>query len=372
LAGPAEDPLAATRSMLALHSSDPVTVYLSSWARVRGFRVGDLMRILYENRSLLRVYGMRRTLWLVDRPTVPLVHHSSTRAIGDKEWRRLVRIIEEGGVADDGVAWLEDVLPRVMAVIRDHGEILTRDLTREVPELAAKISYHNRAGRHVGTFGMSTRTMSLLALQSRVIRTRPAGSWISSQYRWAEMESWLGGPIEQVSSDRASAHLVALWLRVFGPGTETDLRWWTGWPLRQVRAALESVSAVEVETSGGVGYLLPDDMDPVDTPPPWVAVLPSLDPTPMGWKHRDWYLGDHSAQLFDRSGNAGPTVWVDGRIVGGWAQRKDGEMVYELLEDVGRDAYVAIGQRLGELGEWMDGVIATPRFRSPLHQKLTT
>lgn len=371
MATPTGDALEAARSMLALHSSDPVTVFLSSWARVRGFRVGDLERILYEDRSLLRFYGMRRTLWVVDRTTLPLVHHSSTRAIGEKERRRLIRIIEERDVADDGVAWLEDVLPRVMAVIRERGEILTRDLTREVPALAAKITYHNKAGRHMGTFGMSTRAMSLLALQSRVIRTRPTGSWISSQYRWAEMESWLGGPIEQTSGDRASADLVALWLRVFGPGTETDLRWWTGWPLHQVRDALTRVSAVEVETSSGMGYLLPDDLDPVETPPPWVAVLPSLDPTPMGWKQRDWYLGDHAPELFDGSGNAGPTVWVDGRVVGGWAQRKDGEMVYELLEDIGREAEDAVEQRLAQLHDWMNGVIATPRFRSPLHQRLT-
>ena len=65
---------------------------------------------------------------------------------------------------------------------------------------------------------------------------------------------------------------------------------------------------------------------------------PSLDPTVMGWKEREWYLGDHAPALFDRAGNAGPTVWWDGRIVGGWVQRRDGEVVYRLLEDVGGDA----------------------------------
>lgn len=357
--------------MLALHSSDPVTVYLSSWARVPGFQVGDLERSLYVDRSLLRFYGMRRTLWLLDRQTLPLVHSSSTRVIGETQRRRVIRIIEEGGIANDGAAWLDDVVPRVMAVIREHGEILTRDLTRKVPQLAEKVTYYNKAGRPMGTFGMSTRTLSLLALQSRVIRTRPTGSWISSQYRWAEMESWLGGPIEAVAADRASAELVARWLRVFGPGTEADLKWWTGWSLRQVRAALAQVSAVEVEMSDGVGYLLPDDTDPVEPPPSWVAILPSLDPTPMGWKERDWYLGEHAAELFDRSGNAGATIWVDGRVVGGWAQRKDGEMTYELLEDVGRESEEAIEQRLSDLHHWMGGVIATPRFRSPLHERLT-
>ena len=71
---------------------------------------------------------------------------------------------------------------------------------------------------------------------------------------------------------------------------------------------------------------------------PWVALLPALDPTTMGWQARDWYLGSHKAQLFDRNGNAGPTIWLDGRIVGGWAIRDAGEVVTGLLEDVGREA----------------------------------
>ena len=56
----------------------------------------------------------------------------------------------------------------------------------------------------------------------------------------------------------------------------------------------------------------------------------------MGWKHRTWYLGPHRGPLFDRSGNAGPTVWVGGQAVGAWSQRAGGEVVYRLLEDVSR------------------------------------
>ena len=73
-------------------------------------------------------------------------------------------------------------------------------------------------------------------------------------------------------------------------------------------------------------------------PEPWVALLPGLDPTTMGWKRRDWYLPPgHVPLLFDRNGNAGPAVWVDGRIVGGWVQRRNGEIATRLLDDVGRE-----------------------------------
>ena len=113
-------------------------------------------------------------------------------------------------------------------------------------------------------------------------------------------------------------------------------------------------------------------MDPVPAPEPWVALLPALDPTPMGWAQRDWYLGPHRPILFDRNGNVGPTVWVDGRIVGGWAQRGSGEVVHRLLEDVGREAADRVAAAAAELSGWIGPVRVTPRFRTPLEQELTS
>ena len=81
------------------------------------------------------------------------------------------------------------------------------------------------------------------------------------------------------------------------------------------------------------------------------ALLPALDPTPMGWQARDWYLGPHGAALFDRTGNIGPTVWYQGRIVGGWARRADGEIVYRLLEKLGREATQAVAREAETLGD---------------------
>jgi len=370
LATPAPDPVEATQAMLALHSSDPVTVFLSTRGRVAGFEVADLERALYEDRSLFRFYGMRRTLWVVDRETVRLVHHSSTRSIGERERRRSIKLIEDFGVAEDGAKWLETVEPQVLGVIRERGELLARDLTAELPQLAEKITFYNKAGRVMGTTGMTSRTLNQLALESRVIRTRPAGTWISGQYRWAEMEGWLGGPILDMSVDEASDRLVIAWLRAYGPASETDLKWWTGWPLRQLRGALDRVGVIEVEMDTGTGVALPDDLEPVDPPRPWVALLPSLDPTTMGWKERGWYVGEHESLLFDRNGNAGPTVWSDGRVVGAWAQRKTGEIVYEMLSDLGSERAQLVEEAAAELETWLGGFRVTPRFRSPLDKRL--
>jgi hypothetical protein len=90
----------------------------------------------------------------------------------------------------------------------------------------------------------------------------------------------------------------------------------------------------------------------------------------MGWKERDWYLGEHASVLFDRNGNAGPTVWWDGRVVGGWAQRKDGEVVFRLLEDVGGEAEQAVAAEAERLAAWLGDVRVAPGFLPPFQRGL--
>jgi hypothetical protein len=123
----------------------------------------------------------------------------------------------------------------------------------------------------------------------------------------------------------------------------------------------------------GTGYVLADDLEPDAAPVgDSVALLPGLDPTTMGWYQRDWYLGDHRKLLFDTAGNAGPTVWVGGRIVGGWWQAPDGEVVTHLLEDVGAEARTRIDEERLRLSSWLDGRVIMLRFPSPLARTVIT
>ena len=228
----------------------------------------------------------------------------------------------------------------------------------------------NVGKRYEGDIGLSSRVLLVLALDGKVVRGRPRGTWVSSQYSWAPAASWLGSAMPELAPAEARAGLVQRWLARFGPGTEADLRWWTGWPVRDVRAALAAVAAVEVDLDGQPGFVLPGDLEPTPAPDPWVALLPSLDATTMGWQARDWYLGEHRSALFDTNGNAGPTIWADGRIVGGWATRPGGEVVTELLEDVGREASQAVDAEAARTTELLQGVQVVPRFPGPLHRRL--
>jgi hypothetical protein len=137
-----------------------------------------------------------------------------------------------------------------------------------------------------------------------------------------------------------------------------------------VSSALAAAGAVEVDLEGKVGLVLSDDLEPEPPPSPWASLLPGLDATTMGWKGRDWYVGEHGPALFDRNGNAGPTVWWDGRIVGGWAQRPEGEVVVRLLDDVGDEARHAMDGEVERLQRWLGGVRVMPRFPTPLQKEL--
>jgi hypothetical protein len=358
----------AARDVVCLHATDPSTVYLSAWARTNGLTIEAVDQALYEDRVLVRMLAMRRTMFVVPVDEAPILQAAASVAVARTERKRNEQLAAMLGV-DDAESWLRKAETAALKALERLGEATAQELATEVPALREKVRT-NVGKRYEGSIGMSSRVLLLLALEGKVVRGRPRGTWISSQYRWAPMTRWLGRPLPELPVAEAQAELVRRWLARFGPGTEVDIRWWTGWTARAVRTALASVEAVEVDVDGQGGFVLPGDLEPTPAPAPWVALLPSLDVTTMGWKSRHWYLGGHKDALFDLSGNAGPTIWVDGRIVGGWAMRPDGDVVTKLLEDVGREASESIDAEAARLTGWLKAVQVVPRFPTPLYREL--
>jgi hypothetical protein len=356
--------------MVGLHATDPATVFLAAAARLRRPTVAAVEEALYRDRTLVRTLCMRRTLFVVPVGLVPIVQAAVTDALAPTERKRTVQIIEEAGIARDGARWLRRAEAETLAAIEAAGEITGADLSKAVPRLREQIPY-GEGKTWAGKMGMTTRVLFLLACEQRVVRGRPQGSWTSTRYRWASMRSWLPEGFPAWKRDEARAELARRWLASFGPGTVADLKWWTGWPLGQTRQALVALDTVDVELDDGrPALVLAGDEAPVRRPAPWAALLPSLDPTTMGWAERDWYLGPHKAALFDRAGNAGPTVWWDGRIVGGWTQHTDGEIVCRVLDDIGAEGRRAVERQVDRLQAWLDGTVVVARFPTPLHEEL--
>ena len=360
----------AARDLVGLHGTDPATVYLAARARMLDPRAEVVDQALYEDRTLVRILGMRRTMFVEPVELMGVVQAACTDAIAVGQRRLLVDLLGRAGLADDPPAFVEEAEKVTLRALKARGGAASAtELAKDDPRLAQQIVLAE-GKRYEGRQSVVSRVLLLLAAEGRIVRGRPRGSWVSGQYRWSLVEAWLPGGVPAWKVEEAQVELVRRWLRGFGPATIADLKWWTGLPMGQVRRAVADAGAVEVDLDGTPGLALADDLDPVPAPEPWAALLPALDPTTMGWAGRDFYLGPNRAVLFDRNGNAGPAVWWDGRVVGGWAQRPSGELVLRLLTDVGADATAAIEAEAARLADWLGPIRVTPRFRTPLEREL--
>lgn len=364
-AGPEE----VAGSLVALHGTDPATVYLAVGARLAdpAETVAETGRALYEDRALVRMHGMRHTVFVFPTDLTAVVHASTGLAVAARERAALLKDMAKAGAPD--AAWLKEVEESALAALALRGQATAAELAEDEPRLREQFVY-TAGKRYEGVHTVSTRLLRVLGVEGRVVRARPLGSWTSTQFRWA-----VAPEHPELDGADAQAGLLRRWLTACGPATEADLKWWTGWRVTDVRRALASIGARTVSLDEGPGYVVDGDVGPVAGPAePWAALLPGLDPTAMGWQQRDWYLAPELRPLlFDGSGNVGPTVWWNGRVVGGWAQRADGEVVWRLLEreGVGREAEAAISAEAERLRGWVGTTRVTPRFRTPLEKELS-
>jgi hypothetical protein len=364
-----DDVVAIADGLAGLHSTDPVTVHLSAAARMAHPRLPCVDEALYEQRTLVRHHAMRRTLWVFGRELARAAHHASTVTLLARQRTLLLDAVAAAGLGPDPGRWVAAAAEEVLAVLADKGPLSARELGPLMPHLAVPITIGT--GRQAAVLSAHTRVLLVLGFEGRVLRARPTGTWINGQYRWAAAHAWSPEFTEPLDPRAAAATLARSWLRAFGPGTRADLQWWTGWTVATTKQALADVGAVEVELDEGPGYVLPDDVDPVPPAEPSVVLLPGLDPSTMGWKQRGFHLDPaHVPLLFDRNGNGGPTIWVDGRIVGGWVQRADGTIALRVLADVGAERTAEIEQAAHALELLLGDVRFTPRFPAPLQAQL--
>ena len=369
--------------LLALHATDAPSVYLSVLARVPGLVLDDVRDAVFRRRTLVKVLAMRRTMFVVRaRDGARRARGRGARG-GPAAARRLLKelaTLPTDPPVDDAATFLAAVEAQVHGALAEHGPMDGASLSKAAPLLRTAFLPTTTKTWDVRRT-MTSQLMSLLSAEGAVVRGEPRGSWSSNRHVWSPVEDWFPGGIPAMDEAVARTVLARSWLEVFGPATVKDLTWWTGWNQRDTRAALTALDVVEVEVETGT----PEDPAPqagvmlrgTDLPAPddvlmegSVALLPSLDPTTMGWAARDWYLGPHKAAIFDTIGNAGATVWWEGRIVGAWAVRPGGEPAFRLLEDVGSDAERAVAAEAERIAALLGGDGVTASFPTPLYREL--
>ena len=359
----------AAESMVCLHGTDPSTVYLSAWARVDGMAVADLERALYVDRSLVKHLAMRRTLFVFPRAMLSVAQAGASNRVADGERRRLIRDVEKAGLQRNGERWLTKAGEQVLAALSDGREATSSELRDEIPALEGSITY-GEGKSWGGQVPVGPRVLTTLSAAGRIVRASNDGGWTTSA---------LAGPRRRPGSGRRSSRSRTL----------TVSRAWSS------DGCARSAPVPSPTSSGGSDRRSrrSRNRSPSSTRSRSIWTARSATSCPTTWNPpprssrgprccRRWTRprwGGSSAtgtsaatrgELFDINGNAGPTAWWDGRIVGGWRQSDAGEVELQLLEDVGKTGRRALDDGATRLTEWLGGTRVVARFPSPLSKQL--
>ena len=198
----------AAASRWCLHATDPASVYLSAWARVAEPSVGAVERALYDDARCVRMLAMRRTMFVVPAGDAPLLHTAASVVVdGERTRQRAAR-----GAARRG-GWQSRWRTRTATLAAGRapgGRRRGGTPFADVPALGEKVRVN--VGKHRGRHGPVEPRAARAHLDGKVVRGRPRGTWISSQYRWAPRRP--GSAADRRHGDPAEARveLVRRWL----------------------------------------------------------------------------------------------------------------------------------------------------------------
>jgi len=286
-----------------LHATSPISPYLSLFARTKKFEKADLSKELSQRKSLARVRYVRNTIYILPGDLVPLAFAATHRMAGmasERNYRYL------GFSPRD----YERTSSKIMDILRGRG-LSTR-------EIKAKL----RTSRNIAPL------VNLMCDRGLLIRGVSKEGWKSNIHTYFRlMDYYPELNLMEFDGEEARESIIKQYIASFGPVTEQDIAWWTGFPIKQVRKVLRKheseISSGEISGLDGRFFLLSSEWEPLRSsePPrtPMVNLLPHLDPYLMGYKCRERYLDPRYHEvILDRSGNATATILVDGQIIGVW------------------------------------------------------
>ncbi|OPY26550.1 MAG: hypothetical protein A4E28_02441 [Methanocella sp. PtaU1.Bin125] len=315
------------RDVGGLHSTMPATPYLSLFSRVPGFSRDQLDEELYVKKSLIRMRCVRNTLYVLPRTMVPAAFTATKRlTVPNSE-----RFCKYRGVDE---AEYKRAAPLIVDLVRGGGKT-----TAEI-----------KAALEPST---SIPAMLILMCDRGVLARGKPPNWRSNAYRYHLFSEYYPGvKLDRPDEAEATRQLISMYVAAFGPVTAGDIAWWTGLGKKTVTDVLAQLPVAYCAIAGldGEFVMLRRETKWLagqqDAPKRTVNFLPGLDGYIMGYKQRDRYMDRNICDfVFDRSGNAAPTILIDGRIAGIWDFTLEDEPVvkYCLFD---RDA---IGPELPEI-----------------------
>ena len=274
-----------------------------------GLRRSDIDRCLSEERSLVIDWLNRGTLHLVRSEDHVWLHALTAPRLEVGNMRRLA----QEGVTPTQAEW---ALTTIEQALVNEGPLTRAQLGERI------------ARRRVRTEGQALiHLLSLACLRGISVRGPMAGR----DHAYAHVREWLG-PRPKVDRDLALVELARRYLIGHGPADERDLAYWTGLPLRDARAGMQSLGRKLHKRDDGRFELARGrrtaGTEQQPCPP---RLLGAFDPVLHGWASREWVLGGLDARrVITINGIFRPFLLVGGRGVGLWRIEKEAVRIERL------------------------------------------
>jgi hypothetical protein len=317
LVKPFASPDATASALAGVQAQILPAAALAIWNRTRGLTYSKLDSLLYEKRTLVKLWGQRGTLHLYTSREWPLICGALA---GQRIWW------ERQGEQNSGSreAYTATVA-RVAELLRQRGTMGRSDL--------------RASGLDLDDTDFSSWGGIFAALVQRGYACHAGQAGNEGQF--AHREYWLPDlEWNPPTPDEANVELTRRYLRAYGPATRQDLQYWRGAKAADAcrwLAALKDEIA-EVSVGGKPMLALQSDLDALGEKPParseWpVRLLYRFDPLLLGIKDKAWIVDErHYKRVFRIAGHIEGTLLEHGRIMGTWRyDRKNSGLAISLF-----------------------------------------
>jgi len=334
-----DDIVQITKDIGGLHATSTTTPYLSLLARTNSFTKENLQNNLYQKKSLAKVTFVRKTMFILPEDMLSVAFSAvqkNARVLTDQHLKYLQLTQKE----------YENSAKKILGILRIRGLNLN-ELKAEmdsVPNL-----------RYI---------VRMMCFQGLLIRGAPKSGWKSSLHTYFPLSEYYPAlSMKGLDEKEAQRFVIKQYIKNFGPVTEVDMAWWTGFSKSRVREILREILkeliAVKITGLDDQFFILSSQKSTIKDFPTQnlntINILPCLDPYLMGYKDRDRYLDQNIySYVYDLSGNATTTILHKGRVIGIW----DFEaplFKYFLFDDLGSKIMDNLKAQAEKIGRFISG-----------------
>jgi len=310
--------LQVVNDIIALHATSVGTPYISLFARMKNFQRKHLDEEFYVNRNLIRLSCMRGTLFISSIESAPMLYQATRLSEP-----RFSKWLNKWGIQPSEYHELTQKLLNILKgggkTLLEIKKALPREMVRSV-ELRAGKDVYRGTNVNIVLNAMTLNGTIISEKGAETLQITKANRYMLSQEIYPELN------LESVGSQDARVMLVKRYVKAFGPVTEDDIAWWTGFPKTETKDAMAAVEKelLYVEISGfrEEHLMVKNDYEqlvkfkPLKTSS--ISLLPYEDPYTKGYEARARLIDRELEKAAYVGGGVQPTILLNGKIIGTW------------------------------------------------------